>query len=98
MKCGLSPEEIEKRSLAGERFKTVFNMHRIEKTNKLHRRLDRYDVMKYSAKRKKLRDELFVSEKVLVLAERIERKLAQANSTSNLSKTFLISIKARHLS
>ena len=26
-KYGLSPEEIEKRSLAGERFKTVFNMH-----------------------------------------------------------------------
>ena len=31
-KYGLSPEKIEKWSLAGERFKTVFNMHRIEKT------------------------------------------------------------------
>ena len=54
VKYGLSPD---------------FNMHRIEKTNKLHRRLDRYDVMKYSAKRKKLRDKLFVGGKVLVLAE-----------------------------
>ena len=36
-KYGLSPEEIEKRSLAGERFKTVFNMHQIEKTQRLHR-------------------------------------------------------------
>ena len=27
VKHGLSPEEIEKQSLAGERFKTVFNMH-----------------------------------------------------------------------
>ena len=69
VKYGLSLEEIEKQSLAGERFKTVFNMHRIEKTNKLHRRLDRYDVKKYSAKRKKLRDELFVGEKVLVVTE-----------------------------
>ena len=76
VKYGLSPEEIEKRSLAGERFKTVFNMHRIDKTQKLHRRLDRYDVMKYSAKRKKLRDELFVGEKVLVLAEQIKKKAA----------------------
>ena len=49
-------------------------MHRIEKTQKLHCRLDRYDVMKYSAKRKKLRDELFISEKVLVLAESIKKK------------------------
>ena len=70
----------------------------MKKTNKLHRRLDRYDVMKYSAKRKKLRDELFVGEKFHVLAELIKKEAAQANSTSNLSKTFLISIKTRHLS
>ena len=34
---GLSPEEIESRSLAGERFKTVFNMHRITNTKNLMR-------------------------------------------------------------
>ena len=38
-KYGLSPEEIERRSLSGERFKMIFNMHRIDKTKKLHRRL-----------------------------------------------------------
>ena len=32
MKYGLSPKETEKQSLAGEQFKTVFNMHGIEKT------------------------------------------------------------------
>ena len=32
---GLSPEEIESRSLAGERFKIVFNMHRIINTKNL---------------------------------------------------------------
>ena len=42
-KYELSPEQIEKISLAGERFKTIFNIHRIEKTKKLHDRLDRYD-------------------------------------------------------
>ena len=45
-KYGLSPVEIEKQSLAGKRFKTVFNMHRIEKTQRLYRRLDKYDVIK----------------------------------------------------
>ena len=52
LKYGLSPEEIEQRSLSGERFKTIFNMHRIEKTQGLHRRLDDYDYKKYSAKEK----------------------------------------------
>ena len=99
VKYGLSPEEIESRSLAGERFKTPFNMHRIEKTQKLHRKLDRYDVMKYSAKRKKLRDELFIDEKILVLAERIKKKAAPGKfykqSVQNISyfnkdRTFII--------
>ena len=43
VKYGLSPEEIERRSLSREQFKTLFNMRRIEKTQKLHARLDRYD-------------------------------------------------------
>ena len=44
LKYGLSPEEIERRSLSGERFKTIFNMHRIEKTKGLLGRLDDYDL------------------------------------------------------
>ena len=36
--------------------------------------------MKYSAKRKKLRDELFVGEKVFVLAEKIKKKTARGKS------------------
>ena len=42
-KYGQSPEGIERRSLAGERYKTIFNMHSKEKTKKPHDRLDRYD-------------------------------------------------------
>ena len=38
-KYGLFPEEVERRSLAGERFKTIFNIHRLEKTH----RLDEYE-------------------------------------------------------
>ena len=55
--------------------------------------------MRYSAKRKKLRDELFVGEKVLVLAERIKKKAAPGKfykqSVQNISyfnkdRTFII--------
>ena len=42
-KYGLPPEEIEPRALSNEHFKTIFNMKRIEKTQRLHRRLDEYD-------------------------------------------------------
>ena len=51
-------------------------MHRIEKTKLLHDRLDRYEKKKYSAKGRKLREHLFIGEKVLVLAEQIRKKLA----------------------
>ena len=95
-KYGLSLEEIEKRSLSGEQFKTLFNMHRIEKTKLLHDRLDRYDQKKYYMKRRRLRDNLNISEKVLVLAEEKKRNLHQENSISSLFKTFLTLIKRRH--
>ena len=76
VKYGLPREEIKKFCLAGKRFKTVFNMHRLEKTKKLHDRLKRYDQKRYAAKRKKLREDLMINEKVLVLAKRIKKKAA----------------------
>ena len=42
-KYGMAPEEVERRALSNERFKTIFNMKIIEKTQRLHRRLDDYD-------------------------------------------------------
>ena len=98
-KYGLLPEEIEKRSLASERFKTIFRMHTIEKTKKLHDRFDRYDKKCYTAKRKNLREDLMISEKVLVLAERIKKKAASGKfckqslqniSYFNKNRTFMI--------
>ena len=62
--------------MAGERFKTVFNMHRIDKTKKLYDRLDRYDKKRYVTQRKKLREDLMIGEKVLVIAKRIKKKAA----------------------
>ena len=42
-KYGFSPEEVEQKALQSERFRTVYNMHRLEKTHKLNQRQDRYD-------------------------------------------------------
>ena len=42
-KYSFSPEEVEKRALESERFKVLYNMHRLKKTNKLNQRQDRYD-------------------------------------------------------
>ena len=44
-------------------------MHRLEKSKQ-----DRYDKKKYNRKRKKLRENLSIGEKVYVLAERIKKK------------------------
>ena len=72
----VSLEEIKRLSLSGEQFQTIFNMHRIEKTQKLHRSLDDHDAKKYFAKRRKLRDDLSIGEKLYILAERIKKKSA----------------------
>ena len=76
LKYGLSPEKIEIQSLTSERFKMLFDMLRIEKIQKPHARLDRYDKKRYPAKRKKPGEELLIGEKVLVLAEGIKKKAA----------------------
>ena len=51
-KYGFSPEEVESRALKSERFRTLYNMHRLEKTDKLNQKEDRYDQKKYSRKQK----------------------------------------------
>ena len=102
IKYGLSPEEIASQSYKSERFRILFNMHRIEKTQKLHARLHRYNRKRYMAKRKKLREDLMIGEKVLVLAERIKKKNAPSRfykqSVQNISyfnkqRTFMIKEK-----
>ena len=62
-KYGLIPEEIEQKSLSNERFRTIFNMHQIEKTKLTHERLKRYDDKKYKTKKKNLRENLNLTKK-----------------------------------
>ena len=75
-KYGIAPEEVERCVLSNERFKTIFNMKRIKKIQGLHHRLDDYDKKKYSLKKKQLRENLSIGEKVYALAERIKKKSA----------------------
>ena len=96
-KYGFSPNEVEKRALESERFRTVYNMHRIDKTNKLNIRQNRYDKKKYSRKRNKLRENLKIGERVYVLAERIRKKAFQKDFINSQFKTSVISIKKQYL-
>ena len=75
-KYGISPNDVEKKSLSSERFKTLSNFKRIQRSKKISDRLDRYDQKKYAAKKRKLCQNLNIGEKVLALAERINKKLA----------------------
>ena len=95
-KYGLIPEEIETRSLFDEKFKTLFNFHRIDKTRQVHERLHRCDRKKYKYKRKKLRDKLNISEKVLVLVERIKKNQRSGNCASSQYKILPILTEMRH--
>ena len=96
-KYSLGPDEIEKKYLSSERFRTLFNFHRIEITKLVYDRLDRYHKKKYKAKRRKLRENLNIGEKVLVLAERIKKKnQLLENFTSSLHKALHILIKKKY--
>ena len=46
-KYGLSPDEIKKEIFIQQKFRTIFNFHRIEKTKLVNDRLDQYDKRKY---------------------------------------------------
>ena len=64
------------KSSSSRKFRTLFNFHWIEKIKQVNDRLDRYDRKNYSAKRRKLWENLNVGKRVLVLAERIKKKSA----------------------
>ena len=75
-KYGISTNDVEKKSLSGEQFKTLFNSKRIERSKKIFDRLDRHDQKKYAAKKRKLHENLNIGKKVFVLAERTNKKSA----------------------
>ena len=72
-KYGLPPEIIEKKTLANNVFKEIFDFYRLVKVSKAANRYERYNE-KIDRKKRKLREPLKLDEKVLILAERIKKK------------------------
>ena len=89
-KYGLTPEEIEKKSISNKRFRKIFNIHRIERTKLVHDRRNRYDKKKYDRKKKKMRENLNINEKVLVLAERIRKKISPRKVLQTICSKYIL--------
>ena len=96
-KYGFSPEEVERKALESKRFRSVYNMHRLEKARKLNIRQNKFDQKNYLRKRKKLRENLNIGEKVYVLAERIKKKRAPRIIINNRYKALAILTKILYL-
>ena len=73
-KYGLPPEIIEKKTLANNVFKEVYDFYRLVKVSKAADRYERYNEKLDEKQKRKLREPLKIDEKVLVLAERIKKK------------------------
>ena len=73
-KYGLPPEIIEKKTLANNVFKEVYDFYRLVKVSKSANRYERYNEKIDKKQKRKLREPLKIDEKVLVLAERIKKK------------------------
>ena len=67
---------MKKKSISNKIFRTIFNIHWIERTKLVYDRLNRYGKKEYDRKKKKLRKNVNIIEKVLVLAEIIRKKSA----------------------
>ena len=73
-KYGLSPEIIERRTVANNVFREVYDFYRLVKVSKVANRYERYNEKLDKKQKRKLREPLKIDEKVLVLAERIKKK------------------------
>ena len=76
-KYDLPPETVEEKTLSNNNFREIYDFHRIVRVSKDATRYKRYDIRldkKLSSRRKQLREPLIVGEKVLVLAERLQKK------------------------
>ena len=73
-KYGISPKEIEKKSLESEEYKLDYNLKRLKKVYKEVERYSRYDAKRDKKSKKKLRSLPNLGEIVYVLLARIKKK------------------------
>ena len=88
-KYGVPLEMVEEKSLEDEKFREVYNFHRMVRVSRDAKRYKRNDIRFDKKTYKKLRSPLTIREKVLVLAERLRKKDAPGNlyksTTENIS-------------
>ena len=103
-KYGLPPEVIEKKTLAENVFKEVYDFYRLVKVSKAANRYEKYNEKIDEKQKRKLREPLKIDEKVLVLAERIKKKDAPGvlfkSTTENIpffNKKEIFKISKRNL-
>ena len=74
-KCGFSPDFVEEKTLNDEKFREIYDFHRLVKVRKFAERCERSDIKSDRCFHKKLRSPFKIGEKVLVLAaERLKKK------------------------
>ena len=89
-KYGIPPETVKKKTLDstdGEYYRELYDFLRLKKVENNQQRNDKYDA-KLDKRKRKLRNPLYLDEKVLVLAERLKKKDAPSKfykaSTDNI--------------
>ena len=73
-KYGIEPETVEEKSLTDNRFRELYDFHRLGKIKQDFGRRDRFNAEKDKRRNRKLREPLEIGEKVLVLSERFKKK------------------------
>ena len=88
-KYGVLPETVKKKSLEDEKFREVYDFHRMVRVSWDVERYKRNSIRSDKKTRKKLCSPLTVAEKVLVLGERLRKKDTLGNlyksTTENIS-------------
>ena len=86
-KYGVSPENVENKTLNSEFNREMYDFLRLKKVDNNNFRNNKYNARK-DTRQKKLRNPLYLDEKVLVLAERLKKKDAPSkffkSSTDNI--------------
>ena len=73
-KHGFSPDFVDEKTLSDENFCEIYDFHRLVKVQKFAERYEHSDIKSDTRFPKKSRSPLEISEKVLVLAERLKKK------------------------
>ena len=73
-KHGFSPDFVDEKTLNDENFCEIYDFHRLVKVQKFAERYEHSDIKSDTRFPKKSRSPLEISEKVLVLAERLKKK------------------------